>query len=38
MTSSRDGAELAKCVEECGASGFVPKSELSREAIEALTG
>ena len=37
MTSSRDGPS-SKCVEECGASGFVPKSELSREAIEALTG
>ena len=37
MTSSRDGAELAKCVEEWRVR-FVPKSELSREAIEALTG
>jgi DNA-binding NarL/FixJ family response regulator len=34
LTSSRDGAELEQCVSECGACGFVPKSELSREAIE----
>jgi len=36
MTSSRDGAEFETCVRECGARGFVPKSELSREAIEEL--
>jgi DNA-binding NarL/FixJ family response regulator len=34
LTSSRDGAELEPCVAECGARGFVPKSELSRETIE----
>jgi DNA-binding NarL/FixJ family response regulator len=34
MTSSRDGAELELCACECGACGFVPKAELSREAIE----
>jgi DNA-binding NarL/FixJ family response regulator len=34
LTSSRDGAGLETCVSECGARGFVPKSELSREAIE----
>jgi DNA-binding NarL/FixJ family response regulator len=38
LTSSRDGAELEPCVSECGARGFVPKSELSRDSIEgALT-
>jgi DNA-binding NarL/FixJ family response regulator len=36
LTSSRDGAELEPCVRRCGAHGFVPKSELSREAIEEL--
>jgi DNA-binding NarL/FixJ family response regulator len=34
LTSSRDGAGLEPCVAECGARGFVPKSELSRNAIE----
>ena|SRR5918992_332406 len=34
LTSSRDGAELEPCVRDCGAHGFVPKSELSRAAIE----
>ena len=34
LTSSRDGAEIEPCVPECGARGFVPKSELSRDAIE----
>jgi DNA-binding NarL/FixJ family response regulator len=36
LTSSRDGSELGPAVSECGAHGFVPKSELSREAIEEL--
>jgi DNA-binding NarL/FixJ family response regulator len=36
LTSSHDGAELAGCLAECGARGFVPKTELSREAIEEL--
>jgi DNA-binding NarL/FixJ family response regulator len=36
LTSSRDGAELEPCVSECGACGFVPKAELSRDAIEEL--
>ena len=36
LTSSRDGAELAPCVSACGARGFVPKAELSRDAIEDL--
>jgi DNA-binding NarL/FixJ family response regulator len=34
LTSSRDGAELEPRVSECGACGFVPKAELSRDAIE----
>ena len=36
LTSSHDGAELARCVAASGACGFVPKTELSREAIEEL--
>jgi DNA-binding NarL/FixJ family response regulator len=36
LTSSHDGADLAQCVAESGALGFVPKTELSREAIEEL--
>jgi DNA-binding NarL/FixJ family response regulator len=36
LISSRDGAELEPCVRDCAARGFVPKSELSREAIEGL--
>jgi DNA-binding NarL/FixJ family response regulator len=36
LTSSRDGAELEPCVRECGARGFVPKSDLCREAIDEL--
>jgi DNA-binding NarL/FixJ family response regulator len=36
LTSSRDSGELEGCVEESAACGFVPKSELSRRAIEEL--
>jgi DNA-binding NarL/FixJ family response regulator len=36
LTSSRDGAELESCISECGACGFVPKADLSRDAIEEL--
>jgi len=36
LTSSHDGAELVGCVARSGARGFVPKTELSREAIEDL--
>jgi DNA-binding NarL/FixJ family response regulator len=36
LISSREGAGLESCVSESGASGFVPKSELSRDAIEEL--
>lgn len=36
LTSSRDGAELERCVAESGADGFVPKAELSRDAIDEL--
>jgi DNA-binding NarL/FixJ family response regulator len=36
LTSSHDPAELAGCIAESGACGFVPKTDLSRAAIEAL--
>jgi DNA-binding NarL/FixJ family response regulator len=36
LTSSHDGGELACCVAGCGALGFVPKTDLSRGAIEEL--
>jgi DNA-binding NarL/FixJ family response regulator len=36
LISSRDGAEIEPCVEECGALGFVPKSELSGAAVREL--
>jgi DNA-binding NarL/FixJ family response regulator len=36
LTSSRDCAELDQSVSACGACGFVPKADLSRDAIEEL--
>jgi DNA-binding NarL/FixJ family response regulator len=36
LISSRDGAGLEPCVRECGARGFVPKSDLSRDSIQEL--
>jgi DNA-binding NarL/FixJ family response regulator len=36
LTSSRDRSELDPLVPDSAARGFVPKDELSREAIEAL--
>jgi len=36
LTSSHDAADLATCVARSGARGFVPKTELSRAAIEAV--
>jgi DNA-binding NarL/FixJ family response regulator len=36
LTSSHDGAELEPAVDSCGARGFVPKADLSRDAIEGL--
>jgi DNA-binding NarL/FixJ family response regulator len=36
MTSSRDGSEFAGLISRSGARGFVPKSELSGPALEAL--
>ena len=36
LVSSHDSAEVEPWVKQCGARGFVPKSELSRESIEEL--
>lgn len=36
LTSSRDSADYGRCIQGCGASGFVPKAELSGAAIAAL--
>ena len=38
LTSSHDGAEFEGCVAGSGARGFLPKTELSRQAIEELLG
>ena len=38
LTSSHDGVDLAPCVAESGARGFVAKAELSRAAIEGVLG
>jgi DNA-binding NarL/FixJ family response regulator len=36
MTSSRDAADFGALVEQSGARGFIPKAELSAEAVSAL--
>jgi DNA-binding NarL/FixJ family response regulator len=36
LTSSRDGADYGRCINGCGACGFVPKGDLSGAAIAAL--
>lgn len=36
MTSSRDAEEFGSLVAECGACGFVPKADLSGDAVRAL--
>ena len=36
LTSSRDAADFGPLVAQCGARGFVPKSELSGSALAAL--
>jgi DNA-binding NarL/FixJ family response regulator len=36
LTSSRDSADYGRCIDVCGACGFVPKGELSGAAIAAL--
>jgi DNA-binding NarL/FixJ family response regulator len=36
LVSSRDGADFGPLVEKSGAAGFIPKAELSGEAVSAL--
>jgi len=36
LTSSRDSADYGSCIQICGATGFVPKADLSGAAIAAL--
>jgi DNA-binding NarL/FixJ family response regulator len=36
LTSSHDGVDFEPSLARCGACGFVPKAELSRDAIEDL--
>jgi DNA-binding NarL/FixJ family response regulator len=36
LTSSRDGSDFGSLVMRCGARGFVPKAELSGDALNAL--
>ena len=38
LTSSRDGSDFGPLVEQSGASGFVPKADLSGAALAALMG
>jgi DNA-binding NarL/FixJ family response regulator len=36
LTSSHDGGDFGALVQESGAGGFIPKAELSGEALDAL--
>jgi DNA-binding NarL/FixJ family response regulator len=36
LVSSRDGADFGELIERCGARGFIPKAELSGEALREL--
>jgi len=36
LVSSRDGADYGDLIEQSGARGFIPKAELSGEAVSAL--
>ena len=36
LTSSRDGRDFGPLVERSGARGFIPKTELSGEALDAM--
>ncbi|HEV8648229.1 MAG TPA: response regulator transcription factor [Actinomycetes bacterium] len=38
LVSSRDRADYGARVEQCGARGFIPKAELSVDAMRALMG
>jgi DNA-binding NarL/FixJ family response regulator len=36
LVSSRDASDYGELIERCGARGFVPKAELTGEAVRAL--
>jgi len=36
LVSSRDGSDYGDLIERCGASGFIPKAELTGDAVSAL--
>jgi DNA-binding NarL/FixJ family response regulator len=36
LVSSRDGSDFGDLIERCGASGFIPKAELTGEAVAAF--
>jgi DNA-binding NarL/FixJ family response regulator len=36
LVSSRDGADFGDLIERCGARGFIPKAELTGEAVAAF--
>ena len=36
LVSSRDGADFGDLIERCGARGFIPKGELTTEALSAF--
>ena len=36
LVSSRDGSDFGDLIERCGARGFIPKGELSTEALSAF--
>ena len=38
LTSSRDGSDFGTLVEQSGARGFIPKSELTGDALKELIG
>ena len=38
LTSSRDGADYGRCIGDCGARGFVPKADLSADALRSFLG
>ncbi len=38
LTSSRDGSDFGPLVEQSGARGFIPKGELTGEALKELIG
>ena len=38
LTSSRDASDYRPFLDRCGARGFIPKAELTGEAVAALTG